>query len=124
MFDGKSSHYAIGDVMEVARFKATSPLRPRFRLRGGFLPTAHDLGNPCVRVKHNVRVWYVCEVAATLARPPAEPVFSEGPPSLRRDVLRLRFFLRYGYQVSPVDSGGRLTRIAQLFFPRITLLKF
>ena len=108
--------------MEVALFKATSPLRPWgragvFRLRGGFLPTAHYLGNPYVRV------WYVYEVAATPARPPAEPVFSEDPPSLRREV-RLRFFLRNGYQVSLVDSGGRLMRIAQLFFPRITLLKF
>ena len=61
-----------------------------------FLPTAHYLGNPYVRVQHITQVRNENEVAATPARLPAEPVFStEVPPSLRpRSTSRLRFFLQ------------------------------
>ena len=55
---------------------------------------------------------------------PAEPVISEVPPPLRREVLRLRFFLHYGYKVSPVDSGGRMSSIARSPFPRMSLRGF
>ena len=73
-FNCKFIHYAIGGV---------SPHRPGgrasvFRRRGGHLPTAHYLGNPYVLVQHFTRVWYGYEVAATPARPPAEPVLAAG----------------------------------------------
>ena len=54
----------------------------------------------------------------------AEPVISEVPPLLRRVVLRLRFFLHYGYQVSPVDSTREVDDFCTGAFQRISLLNF
>ena len=50
--------------------------------------------------------------------------FIKVPLSLRRRLLHVRYDGQYVFQVSPVDSGGRMSSIARSPFPRISLRGF